>query len=546
MLKKAAAVLAALLSLSLACLAEDLLVPLDDRPANLLFVQQVARIGQPQQALAVTPRHLLGGLLRPGDCQAIANWTLQQAQAGDTVIVCTDMWLYGGLVASRSAATSEAELESRLEALRALCAKGVKVHAIATIPRLSLRTSDAQAPHERTLANWAAKADLPGAQAMLDSPDNSAFPSGVPPELVREYLGVRVRNTNALLRLVAMAPQFESLVLGQDDSHKTGIHVVEHEALRERIAVSPVADRITLVSGIDELSMSLVAGVLARRAGYLPTVRVVYSDPQAAEKIPPLESLPLGQMVREHLALSGARPVDDESAEVDLFVYAPYEKPYALPGEEKRPQSEAFVQSVREAMARGRRVAVADLSLVNRMDPFLAEAVLRDVSLPELQGFASWNTPANTVGTVIAQLVCHRLAETSRWKLHDRLESEKTHQAFLLARMVDDYVYQTVVRDAVKPQIEGLSAPRQPLLNVFGPVGIDIRLRLIEWVNNLFATHYQDRTICLLPQRRLVSFRDCRLRVVLPWPRTFEVEARLDLRLQDTGQSCPTEKPARR
>jgi len=480
----------------------------------------------------------LGRLLQPGNSDAIAAWTLAEAGRGDTVIVCADMWLYGGLVASRAAATEQSAVDERLEKLRQLKANGAKVHVIATIPRLSLRTSDQQAPHERTLANWAAKADLPSAQAMLAAPDTAPFPEKVPREVVEEYLRVRVRNIDTLLKLVDLAAQgeFDSLVLGQDDANKTGLHVEEQARLRQRIAGS---DRITLLSGIDELSMNLMAGQLAKRAGHFPTVRVIYSDPEGAQKIPPLESISLDEMIREHLVLSGARALDSEAADVDLYVYVPYEKPYALPGEEKRPQSEAFVAMVKAAMAAGRRVAVADLSLVNRMDPFLAEAVLRDISLPELQGFASWNTPANAVGTVIAQLVCHRLAETSpKWKLAQRLESEKTHQAFLFARMVDDYGYQTVVRDAIKGQTEGLSAQADPLLNLFGPVGLDIRLRLVQWARETFNSHYLGRTICLQPHGRLVRFRDSKLEVVLPWPRIFEVEARLDLRLEDTGQPC--------
>lgn len=533
--------LAALL-LSLSCggplWARDLLVPLDDRPANRLFVQQLARVGHPQQSLEVVPRYLLGRLLVPGDCDGVAKWTLDQAKPGDTVVVCADMWLYGGLVASRSAATDESQVDARLVGLRQLAERGVKLNVIATIPRLSLRTSDAEAPHERTLANWAAKADLPTAEAMLAAPDSAPFPQGVPPELVQEYLRVRARNVHTLLKLVDMASEgvFESLVLGQDDSNKTGIHVEEQQRLRDRIGTSPI---ITLISGIDELSMNVVAGQLAQRAGHSPTVRVIYSDPEAAEKIPPLESITLHEMIREHLVLSGARELDSNEADVDLYVYVPYEKPYALPGEEKKPQSEEFVETVQEAMGRKRLVAVADLSLVNRMDPFLAQAVLRDISLPELEGFASWNTPANAVGTVIAQLVCHRLAETSpQWKWNDRLESEKTHQAFLLARMIDDYGYQTIVRDAIKPQTEGLSAQADPLLNEFGPVGVDIRLRLVQWARDTFASNYQGRSICLLPQYKQVAFRDAKLEVVLPWPRIFEVEARLDLRLTDTGESC--------
>lgn len=524
--------------------AKDVLVPLDDRPANRLFVEQVARIGQPVERLVSPPRQLLGRLYTAGQSEAIADWTFAQVGPGDTVFVSADMWLYGGLVASRSAAANPEVVEQRLQRLRELSKRGVKVHVLATIPRLSLRTSDRQAPHETALAQWAAKADLPSAEQMLAAPEDAPFPEKVPREVVEEYLGVRVRNVSTLLALIDMSEQgvFESLVLGQDDANKTGLHLDEQRRLREAIAVTESTAggaRVTLLSGIDELTMNMVAGVLTRRAGARATVRVIYSDPEAAAKIPPLESLPLEEMIADHLALSGVRELNAPEADVDLFIYVPSAKPWGLPGEEKRPESEAFVATVQQAMAQGRRVAVADLSLVNRMDPFLAESVLDKIRLPELQGFASWNTPANAVGTVIAQLACHRLAETqSAWKLSDRLESEKTHQAFLFARMIDDYGYQTLVRDAVKSQVEGLSAGADPLLNLFGPVGLDIRLRLIEYANKLFAEHYLGQTICLLPQKRQVRFRDSKLEVVLPWPRVFEVEARLDVRLEDTKLPC--------
>ena len=522
-------------------LADDFLVPLDDRPANRLFVEQIARIGRPQEPLRVVPRHLLGRLLKPGDCDAIAEWVSRETNCGDSIVLSADMWVYGGLVASRAAATDEATVEKRLESLRQLGRDGVRVTVLATIPRLSLRTSDAQAAHERALANWSAKADLPTVEEMLANPDSAPFPDKVPREIVLEYLQVRARNIAMLHQLIEMANknEIDALVLGQDDANKTGLHVPEQAGLREAISSGGASNRITLISGIDELSMNIIAGEWAKRAGKRPTVRVIYSDPEAAQKIPPMESLPLEEMVDEHLILSGAKKLEGPQADVDLFIYVPYEKPYALPGEEKRPGSEAFVETVRQAMASGRRVAVADLSLINRMDPFLAESVLEDIRLPDLQGFASWNTPANAVGTVIAQVVCHRIAETSpSWKLNERLESEKTHQAFLLARMIDDYGYQTLVRDAVKGQTEGLSATSDPLLNEFGPVGLDIRRRLVDWAQQTFRSHYLGQTLCLQPQNRIVRFRDSKLEVVLPWPRVFEVEARLDLRLEDSGESC--------
>ncbi|MFA7484074.1 MAG: DUF4127 family protein [Vulcanimicrobiota bacterium] len=525
---------------SATALGEDFLVPLDDRPANLLFVEQIARIGNPTERLQAPPRSMLGRLYRPGQSDQVISWVKERIQPGDILFVSADMWLYGGLVASRTAAIDEPTVLTRLRALEEIGGNGVRVHALATIPRLSLRTSDLQAPHETTLSKWAARGDLPSARAMLAARVDGEpvpYPEGVPAEVVDEYLEVRVRNVSTIIELVEMTRIgfIDSLVLGQDDSNKTGLHHFEQDEIREAIRKSNVSDKATVISGIDELTMSMVSGVWAKRAGISPRVKVVYSEPEAATQIPPLESLPLETMIRQHLELSGAQLVKD-GAEVELYVYVPYEQPWRVPGEERRPESESFVDTVRQAMLDSPGLAVADLSLVNRMDPFLAEKALKELDLFELEGFASWNTPANTVGTVISQLVCHQIAERSpHWSLYDRLESEKTHQAFLLARFIDDYLYQTVVRDDIRKDVtKGLSSTADPLLNLFGPAGVVIRGRLIQWAHQLFEERYLGRTFLLEPQNLEVQFDRSKLEVVLPWPRDFEIEARLDLRISPT------------
>lgn len=525
--------------LHLPTLAEDYLIPLDDRPANRLFVEQIARIGSPQSRLIVPPRYLLGQLYTPGQSDKIIEWLEQRVRPGDTVFLSADMWLYGGLVASRTADISPEEVQQRLARLESIGGNGVTLHVLATLPRLSLRTSDEQAPFELKLSKWATKKGLPLASKLLQQ--DAPGPEGVPTEVTLEYLNVRKRNVETIATLIELTEIgfIDSLVLGQDDSYKTGLHKPEQALLRAEIQRLKVGKRVTLLSGIDELTMNMISGVLAARAETAPRIRVIYSEPEAAKKVPPLESLPLEVMVNQHLALSGAKLVQGESADLDLYIYVPYSKPWNVPGEERRPTSEAFVKKVRQAMDSGRQVAVADLSLVNRMDPFLAKSSLDLLNLYELEGFASWNTPANTVGTVLAQAVCHQIAEKSEWwSLPQRLESEKTHQAFMLARFIDDYLYQTVVRAEVRDQTKGLSPRANPLLNLFGPVGTEIRLKMVAWAEETFEKYYLGRSFCLTPHNREVTFEQSKLEVVLPWPRVFEVEARLDLRLHDTGKTC--------
>ncbi|HIB68014.1 MAG TPA: DUF4127 family protein, partial [Phycisphaerales bacterium] len=185
--------------------AEDFLIPLDDRPANRLFVEQIARIGAPQSRLTSPPRHLLGRLYDPGRSEAIMDWLEERVEPGDTVFLSIDMWLYGGLVASRTAAIDPEQVKDRLRRLESLGERGVFLHVLATIPRLSLRTSEEEAPHERTLANWAAKADLPSVPELLTGRKEGKtlpFPEGVPDAVVMEYLRVRDRNISTIRHLV--------------------------------------------------------------------------------------------------------------------------------------------------------------------------------------------------------------------------------------------------------------------------------------------------------------------------------------------------------
>jgi hypothetical protein len=510
------------------------LVPLDDRPSTLLFPRQVGRIGGAE--VLTPPRYLLGRWLEPGDPSAVGRWLQQTAPSCERAIVFTDMLCYGGLVASRNAATG---LQDALERVHTLENVTGPIDLVATLPRLTLRTSDEQAPYQQAIAAWATQ---PGAPA----------PPEIPARFIQEYLEVRQRNLKVLLALIdeVAAGHAQRLVIGQDDSAPTGLHRQEQAILRQTIADKKLESRVQLISGADELAMDMVAGWLAARSNVHPRVRVIYSDPKAGSSIPPLESLPLDTMVRDHLLLAGALPIDDEAVEseqdVQLMIQTPLQHPFVLqPPLSEEPAISAFGRTIQLALDNHHRVAVADLALVNRMDPYLAQTIIGQVQLWRLKGFAGWNTAANGLGTSVAQLVAHQVAhyEGRHWPAERILESEKTHQAFLLARLVDDYGYQTILRQQIAPEAAGLSPTADPLLNLFGPVGLDVRTRLKQWAEQLFAQQFAGRRVWIENLGHWGTLRKLHLEVVLPWPRTFEVEVRLDLRLELVpGDSIPPDR----
>ena len=501
-----------------------LLLPLDNRPCNVLFARQLAGIAGAE--VVTPPNHWLGSWLNAGQSDRFAPWLLQQARSGDRLIISSDMLCYGGLVASRNASTPIEEALRRLTVLSELHTRGLKLSVLSTIPRLYLRTSEGQAPYERALAEWAAHAE-PGGQG----------PASVPDPWVREYLQVRRRNLRVLSVLEGLARSgvIDQLVVGQDDSSSQGLHFAEQQQLRSQVEADGLGSKVWLGSGADELTMDMLAGQLAQSFDCHPRIELEYSEAGSERRIPPLESHPLQTMVEDHLRLCGASAAEPGRGEVRLLIQVPSERPFAEPGPEQRPKSYQFAERIRESVVRGQLTAVADLALINRMDPYLAQAILERVPLTQLEGFAAWNTPANALGTVVAQVVVRRLADrqAAHWPIALVKESTRLHLAFLLARLVDDYGYQTVVRAQFYPQARGLSPNPDPLNSPYLSLGRQIRVQLIEWAQQLYRQRFLDRLVELPGGRGPARLGPMDLQVVLPWPRLFEVEVRLDLDLKN-------------
>jgi hypothetical protein len=496
-------------------------VPLDNRPANVLFVRQIARIAGAQ--VLTPPDHWLGSWLNPGNGERATQWAGDTAQPGDTVIVSSDMLCYGGLVGSRNAAVSEQQALARLALLDRLKPRGGQLQVLATVPRLYLRTSEGQAPYETPLATWAAHIDV--------RPTPQHYPPGVPARWVEEYLAVRKRNQAVNLALLDRLERglIDKLVIGQDDSSAHGLHHLDQEELARRLG-----PKAMLLSGADELTMDMVAGRLTELHNIHPVLGLEFSEAGSERKIPPLESHPLETMLEQHLELCGARRAPHGGQEdVHIFVQVPAAHPFAMPPESERPKSSAFAERIRHSVVQGRLTALADLALINRMDPYLAQALLERVPLTRLEGIAAWNTPANAFGTVVAQVVARRIADqrAAQWKIAQVKESARTHLAFSLARVIDDYGYQTLLRARFYREAHNLPTRPDPLLNPFVPLGRDVRIQLIAWSRELYARRFENLPIELPGNRGSARLGPMLLEVVLPWPRLFEVQVRLDLAL---------------
>jgi hypothetical protein len=136
--------------------------------------------------------------------------------------------------------------------------------------------------------------------------------------------------------------------------------------------------------------------------------------------------------------------------------------------------------------------------------------LLAGVDVRDLSGFAAWNTAGNTLGTVVAQAAMVHLAKVKGLDFNKWLKEEQ-----ILFRFLEDYVYQTVVRQKVRAEVSD-TAP-------------DLAKRveekfLGEAASFLKKTFYEKNYDCYV------------CNVFLPWNRTFEIGFELELKQKSINE----------
>src|SRR4028118_846275 len=170
------------------------LVPLDDRPCNVRFPQQIAAIGG--DVVAVPPLPALGHFNSPGQPSDIARWLHELPQI-EALIVSIDMLAYGGLVASRKPHVGEAEALARLEMLKVFrrMRPEVPIYAFNILMRLAITMdSDEAVPHYYNVMRFARLADeCERFNSDYLREELEKVRAQIPPRVLDEYLRARAR-----------------------------------------------------------------------------------------------------------------------------------------------------------------------------------------------------------------------------------------------------------------------------------------------------------------------------------------------------------------
>ncbi len=489
------------------------LLPLDDRPVNVLLPLDVARIAGVE--VHTPPVELLPNYRDPGDTAQLSAWLLDRAQDPHTshLIVSLDMLCFGGLIASRISDDTSVEVLGRLEVLRHIRSMRpeLKISAVSLVMRASDSYSAAEEPEY-----WAQYGRelhrLGGDIHRLASESTASLDSRgaeIPKWVVSDFARRRIRNHTLNLSALTLVEEgtIDFLALTSDDTSEFSAGSAEQEWLRHWIHFLPGSDRVLMYPGADEVGSVLVARAVSEHFGVSTSIRIVCPEPGGLDIVPPFENTPLATSIRRQIAAVGARETLSE-ADVLLVIHAPDPDRHDMfngpPAIAHQAVAERTVAAVRDALETNSAVALADVRFSNGCDPALVHALRDAGQLEKLTSFGGWNTAGNTLGGVIATAVAATVGSTC-----GTLNTMALQQA-ILTRLLDDFGYQSVVR----PSVDG-----QLFTDQF-PVSDDAQLGCAESEIHRRLSHLMESE---LPFENWVLHH-----LSLPWRRSFEVTLGLE------------------
>ena len=520
-----------------------MLIPLDDRPPCLQFPVKMGLVGDVE--VVTPPREMLGRFTEFGKSDEIVKWIRKQnLRTFDAAIISMDMLAYGGLVASR---VYEAPIETAMRRVRIVgemrrAAPRLKIYGSSVIMRLAPTADGKNEAYREKLSKWA--------EVSVDANEKSEterLEREIPADALKNYKLARARNLelNRYAIDLTQSRVFDYLILSQDDAKPRGVHVADRESLIRMVSSKNLGERVAVQPGADEVSMLLLSRAVTDKYKFHPKIKAVYSSEKLADQVMPFEDRPLRKTVSFHIKAAGGVEVSDEKqADILFYVYASRFEPGVAKEFTQRIRStfETISDGNIQQVLKPKKFIVADIDPkgdVQGADPLFAEELHKYSIFRRVAGYASWNTAGNTIGTAlphgvlfsaareqfeppknvskVPQTIFKANAEYDKTeKLRARVGESQTW--FVLNRLLDDYIYHSVVRpEAIKfsrakgwntrydeSQIKSVEEFAKP--RIFSRAQSFLDGFSVTQIGGLSCTEIYDRTF------------------TLPWGRTFEGE----------------------
>lgn len=490
--------------------AKIVLLPLDERPCNYLFPQKLFSHDDIEIAL---PKNL-GDKKISADLNEIDKFLTNECKDATGLIISLDTLLYGGLVPSRIHNEKEDTLKERLQILRDIRRENPSliIYAFNIIMRCPNYSSSDEEPdyyenygreiHEIGAAMH--KSHL-GVENILPLDE---IIEKVPDRYLNDYISRR--KVNKALNLASLElvkdKTVDILIVPQDDSCKYGYAAIDQREIRKAIIKNCLEDKVLMYPGADEVELTLISRMINVLKGSKPKIYIKYATDAARNIIPLYEGNMLSGTLKYHILSAGCQLTEShELADIIMAVTAPagnmeeaINQPSKFPEYYAERNIAEMFDFIKDRLAEGKIVTIADNAYANGGDLQIIRLLNANNLLMKVDGYAGWNTSANTVGTAIAEAV-----DSYHFKLTQK------HQNFLGLRYIEDAGYCSVVRQQIANELQKYEMNYFDVKEKDGIVSEIVKEKLEEFIKNELSSISANLQISKL---------------IMPWRRMFEVD----------------------
>ncbi|QKS72850.1 DUF4127 family protein [Paenalkalicoccus suaedae] len=442
------------------------LLPIDARPVSYDLPRSIAK--EAGYELVLPDKSLLGFLKVPAELTSIHAWIKRVAKEVDGIVLAIDMLVYGGLVPSRIHTESYDTLSARLDEMITWLSVETSIPVMALCSTMRLSNNNVNEEEKDYWAQYGEKIwqlsyhedrfFVHGEEA--DKEAVEARKKEIPEAILEDYHQTRRCNAQLSRKLFDYVEEkkLRYVVFPQDDTAEYGFQIAEQRQLKRERERRKLFSQVAIYPGADEVSSVLTARLISELTGITPpTFYPIYSGQKGALSPAMYEDRPLMESVKGQIFAVGSHTVETpQEADVVLGVNVPGHTQgdlalrILLNGVDTSDRHiDEWLRKLRY-YSQTKPVAIADVAYANGADEALIHAMLDVFTIDDLMSYAGWNTAGNTIGTVIAHATAVFIGE----KIRQRKRAERGTAPFILHRLLDDYVYQTLAREEIRSQVK--------------------------------------------------------------------------------------------
>ncbi|AEM79916.1 DUF4127 family protein [Thermoanaerobacter wiegelii] len=491
-------------------------IPLDSRPVNTQNVSLLTNMWG--KNLILPPQNVLDDYTKPGNFEGLNEWLNEVIPKSNVyaVVISLQQYLNGGLIASRGIENYK-NYEEKLSLLYKFLTenKNKNIIIFSIIPRLTpTQFSDYEyikySDMLKEFSKLSDKVDLFNQEK--DKARLEEIRKSIPTDVLTKYTELFELNEEINKKLIEWTKEgyIKTLVIGIDDTQEFSMSNMAARKLDQYAKARHISDKVYVLHGADEIGMEITARLANEYYKRIPRFQVIYDVKEPNKIILPYEGANLKKIVEEKINFIGGKV--DLSGECILYVHTH--------------ENLGIKNEIQKYKNRGQIFGIADVAYVNMADKKLID-VLFDLN-PLSFLYAGWNTPSNTIGTVISEMSLKMVLDKSILPSYKEEDAIKSFIAFSFIRYADDFAYQADVRNKMYKWAEANHMSKDNVDRKTADEELSIKMKpFIDAIKEKYIGEIVKR------ENSFVTIKDIEVKVRYPWSRMFEIEVMPQVTLQN-------------